>query len=221
MDLKLGQQLVDRLAAIPYTGAISDILDEMGVRGQTLPAQIQTLVSGHTVAGRAFTVLGEATTSQDPEVIFVPFLRMLGALQPGDVLVVQPNDAVSSHIGELTSETAKYRGARGAVIDGGARDTQYIQNLGFPVFARYRTPRDIVGRWRLVDYNVPIQIGGTTVRPGDFVVGDRDGVLILPVEIAEEVITKAEEVIRTENLVRKAILDGMLPLDAYEKFGRF
>jgi regulator of RNase E activity RraA len=146
---------------------------------------------------------------------------MLGSIHPGDVLVVQPNDGVSSHIGELTSETAKYRGARGAVIDGGARDTQYIENLCFPVFARYRTPRDIFGRWRLNDFNVPIQIGGTTVRPGDFVVGDRDGVLIIPVEIAAEVIGKAEEVIRTENLVRKAILQGMLPLDAYEKFGRF
>ncbi len=221
MNPEFGQQLVERLAAIPYTGAISDILDEMGVRGQVLPPEIQTLCPGHTVAGRAFTILGEPTTSTDPEVIFVPFLRMLGAIQPGDVLVSQPNDSVSSHIGELTSETAKYRGARGAVIDGGARDTQYIQNLGFPVFARYRTPRDIVGRWRLVDYNVPIQIGGTLVRSGDFVVGDRDGVLIIPVEIAEEVITKAEEVVRTENLVRKAILEGMLPIDAYEKFGRF
>ncbi len=221
MNSELSQQLIDRLAAIPYTGAISDILDEMGVRGQTLPSEIQTLVHEHTVAGRAFTVLGEPTTSEDPEIIFVPFLQMLGAIQPGDVLVIQPNDAVSSHIGELTSETAKYRGARGAVIDGGARDTQYIQNLGFPVFARYRSPRDIVGRWRLVDYNVPIQIGGTPVRPGDFIVGDRDGVLILPIAISEEVITRAEEVIRTENLVRKAILEGMLPLDAYKKFGRF
>jgi regulator of RNase E activity RraA len=221
MDQELSDQLLNRLAAIPYTGSVSDILDEMGFTGQTLPAQIQALCPGQTLVGRAFTVLGEATASQDPDVIFVPFLRMLGAIRPGDVLVIQPNDAISSHIGELTSETAKYRGARGAVIDGGARDTQYIQNLGFPVFARYRTPRDIRGRWRLVDYNVPIQIGGTAVRPGDFVVGDRDGVLVIPVEIAEEVITKAEEVIRTENHVRNAILEGMLPLDAYEKFGRF
>jgi 4-hydroxy-4-methyl-2-oxoglutarate aldolase len=221
MEKELSQQLVDRLGAIPYTGSISDILDEMGFHGQTFPSGIQGLAPGSTVAGRAFTVLGEPTTSQDPEIIFVHFLRMLGAIQPGDVLVVQPNDSVSSHIGELTSETAKYRGARGAVIDGGARDTQYIQNLGFPVFARYRTPRDIVGRWRLVDFNVPIQVGGTNVRPGDFVVGDRDGVLVIPVEIASEVISKAEEVIRTENLVRRAILEGMLPLDAYEKFGRF
>jgi 4-hydroxy-4-methyl-2-oxoglutarate aldolase len=221
MEKEFSQQLVDRLAAIPYTGAVSDILDEMGVTGQTLPSQIQALTAGQTVAGRAFTVLGEPSTSQDPEVVLVPFLRMLGALQPGDVLVVQANDEVSSHIGELTSETAKYRGARGAVIDGGARDTQYIQNLGFPVFARYRTPRDIVGRWRLVDYNVPVQIGGARVRPGDFIVGDHDGVIAIPVEIAAAVISRAEEVIHTENQVRKAILEGVLPLEAYEKYGRF
>ena len=107
------------------------------------------------------------------------------------------------------------------MIDGGARDTEYMVRLGFPVFSRYRTMRDIRGRWRLVEYNVPIAVGGVAIRPGDLVLGDRDGVLIVPQEIAEEVITKAEEVVHTENLVRKAILDGMLPLNAYNKYGRF
>ena len=76
---------------------------------------------------------------------------MLGDVRPGDVLVSQPQDTVAAHLGELSSETAKFRGARGAVIDGGARDTDYIRKLGFPLFARYKTPRDIAG---------PLEAGG-------------------------------------------------------------
>ena len=214
-------KLVERLAAIPYTGAISDILDEMGFTAQVLPHEIQALERGHTLAGRALTILGEPTTSSDPEIIFVPFLKMLGDVKPGDVLVSQPNDSVAAHLGELSSETAQYRGARGAVIDGGARDTDYILKIKFPVFARYSIPSDIVGRWRLVDHNVPIRIGNVKIAPGDFIAGDRDGVLVIPQNVAEEVITKAEQVVQTENLVRKAILEGMHPVDAYRKFGRF
>jgi len=213
--------LIDRLAAIPYTGAVSDILDEMGYHDQLLPAAIQSLVPGQIIAGRALTLLGESTESEDPDVIFRPFLRMLGEIRRGDVLVSQPNDSACAHLGELSSETAQFRGARGAVIDGGVRDTEYITRLGFPVFARYKTPADIVGRWRLVAFNVPIRIGSVNIDPGDLVLGDRDGVLIIPQGIAEQVISKAEEVVHTENLVRKAILEGVLPLDAYEKYGRF
>ena len=213
--------LVDRLAAIPYTGAISDIMDEMGFTNQVLPHPIKAIQRGQTLAGRALTVRGELVASIDPEVVFIPFLKMLGDLRPGDVIASQPNDNTVAHIGELSCETAKYRGARGAVIDGGARDTDYILKLGFPVFARYTTPLDIVGRWRLVDYNIPIKIGTVQIQPGDYVTGDRDGVLIIPQVIAEEVITKAEEVIRTENLLRKAILEGVHPVDAFNKYGRF
>jgi regulator of RNase E activity RraA len=213
--------LVERLAAIPYTGAISDILDEMGFTAQVLPHQIQAVERGQTLAGRALTILGEASTSSDPEIIFVPFLKMLGDIQTGDVLVSQPNDHIAAHIGELSSETAQHRGARGAVIDGGARDTGYIGKIKFPVFARYTTPSDIVGRWRLVAYNVPIQIGKVEIAPGDYIVGDCDGVVVIPLKIADEVISKAEQVVQTEDLVRKAILEGVHPLDAYRRYRRF
>jgi len=213
--------LVDRLAAIPYTGAMSDIMDEMGFTNQVLPHSIQAIQRGQTLAGRAMTIQGELVASIDPEVVFLPFLKMLGDLRSGDVIVSQPSDNTCAHIGELSCETAKFRGARGAVIDGGARDTDYILKLGFPVFSRYTTPLDIVGRWRLVDYNIPIKIGSVEIRPGDYVSGNRDGVLIIPRTIAEEVITKAEEVIRTENLLRNAILEGVHPVDAFNKYGRF
>ena len=213
--------LIERLAAIPYTGAISDILDEMDYAHQVLPPQIQSIQPGQTVAGRALTVVGEPAIGRPRDDYFLPFLKMLGDVLPGDVVVSQPNDSAIAHFGELSCETVKFRGGRGAIIDGGIRDIDYILKLGFPLFARYQTPQDIVGRWRLVDYNVPITIGAVSIQPGDFVVGDRDGVVIIPQSVAGEVIAKAEEVVHTENAVRKAILEGVHPVEAYERFGRF
>lgn len=214
-------ELIDRLAAIPYAGAVADVLDEMGLTRQVLPHSIRPLVDGWKVAGRALTILGRPSSKADPDAVFPPLLTMLGDVKPGDVLLSQPNDDVAAHIGELSAETAKYRGARGAVIDGGARDTDYIIRLGFPVFCRYTTPKDILGCWELEAYNVPITVGDVTVQPGDYVLGDRDGVVVIPAALAEEVIGKAEEVVSTENLVRKAILRGVHPLEAYRRYGRF
>jgi regulator of RNase E activity RraA len=173
------------------------------------------------VAGVAMTVEGQPTESQDRDEIYIPILQMLGDLKPGDVIVTQPHDHWSAHLGELSSETAKLRGARGAVIDGGARHIDYILKLQFPVFCRYRTQRDVWGRWKLTSFGKPIQIGGVTIRRGDFVVGDKDGVLVIPREITLEVLEKSEEVVATENLVRKAILQGVHPVEAYRKYGRF
>jgi 4-hydroxy-4-methyl-2-oxoglutarate aldolase len=212
---------VCRRFSVIYTGAIADVLDEMGYRNQVLPSDIQGLTRDQRVAGVALTLEGEPTASVDPEEVYIPLLEMLGRLSDGDVIVSQPHDNVSAHIGELSAETAKFRGARGAVIDGGARDVDYILRLGFPVFCRYRTPSDVVGRWKLVSVGRPISIGAVTIRRGDFVVGDRDGVLVIPQEITPQVLQKSEEVVGTENLVRKAVLQGVHPVDAYRKYGRF
>lgn len=210
-----------RRFSVIYGGAISDVMDEMGYHHQVLPHEIQGLTMDQGLAGVAMPVEGEPTTSEDPEVIFIPILKMLGDLTPGDVIVSQPHDSLSAHLGELSCETAKFRGARGAVIDGGCRDIDYILKLGFPVFCRYRTPADVVGRWRLTSYGKPIQIGKTSVERGDFIVGDKDGVIVIPRKIAREVLERSEEVVSTENLVRKAILEGVHPVDAYRKYGRF
>lgn len=213
--------LTARLAAIPYTGAISDILDEMGLTEQVLPHEIQALEPGATIAGRALTVLGEPARGLERDDYFIPYLKMLGSIAPGDVVVSQPNDATVAHFGELSAETAKSRGGAGVVVDGGVRDIAYIRKLGFPAFARYRTPQDIVGRWRLVECGGPITIGRTRIEAGDYVLGDRDGVVIIPQGAAEEAIGRAEAVIGEEDWVRKAILEGMDPVAAYRKFGRF
>jgi regulator of RNase E activity RraA len=215
------RDLISRLEAIPYTGAIIDILQEAGYHDQGLPWQIQAVTPVTSVVGRALTMVGEPLVGGSRDDYFVPFLEMLGAVREGDVLISQPNDATCAHLGELSSETAQSRGARGAVIDGGVRDVDYISKLGFPVFARYTTPIDIVGRWALTEYNVPITIGNVEIAPGDYIVGDIDGVVVIPQDIAADVTGKAEAVVDTENLVRRDILAGMHPVDAYRAHGRF
>lgn len=212
---------VCRRYSLIYTGAITDVLDEMGYRNQCLPSTIRGLTMDAKVVGFAMTIEGQTTSSVDPEEVYIPVLKMLGDLRPGDVIVSQPNDSISAHLGELSSEAAQFRGARGAVIDGGTRDSGHILKLGFPVFCRYQTPRDIMGRWRLVAYGAPIRIGEVTIRRGDFIVGDKDGVVVIPQDIVAEVLVRSEDVVHTENQVRKSILQGVHPVDAYQKYGRF
>jgi 4-hydroxy-4-methyl-2-oxoglutarate aldolase len=213
--------LRERLAAIPYTGAISDILDEMGLREQVLPHEIRSLRPGQIVAGCALTVLGEPAAGLARDDYFVPFLKMLGSIEAGDVVVIQPNDSAVAHFGELSAETAKSRGGAGVVVDGGVRDVEYLLKLGFPAYARYTTPQDMVGRWRLVDINVPVTIGRVRVCPGDYVLGDRDGLAIIPRQVAEEAIGRAEEVIRAESHIRTAVIEGIDPVTEYQQYGRF
>jgi regulator of RNase E activity RraA len=113
------------------------------------------------------------------------------------------------------------RGVRGYVVDGGTRDSERILQAGFPVFCRYRTPADIVGRWAPMAYQVPIVIGAVTIRAGDFILGDIDGVIVIPSGIAAEVAERVEHITNTESRLRKAILSGMDPQKAYLEFGLF
>ncbi len=109
----------------------------------------------------------------------------LSKARPGTVLICQPNDSTVAHMGELSAETLKLKGVRGYVADGGCRDVDFILKLGFPVWCRYFTPRDIVGYWLPQDFDQPIRIGEVTIRAGDLVLGDRDGMVILPQDRAE------------------------------------
>ena len=106
-------------------------------------------------------------------------------------------------------------------MDGGCRDVDFILKLGFPVWCRYFTPRDIVGHWLPESFDQPITIGAVTIHPGDLILGDRDGVVILPRARADKIVAAAETAIATESLVRKAILDGMDPQQAYLTYGKF
>ncbi len=110
---------------------------------------------------------------------------------------------------------------RGYIVDGGCRDVSFIKALGCPVFCRFTTPRDIVAAWTLEAYNVPIQIGEVTIHPGDYILGDQDGIVILPGTQAEAIVNRVEVVVQTENLVRKAILEDMPPKEGDLQYRKF
>jgi 4-hydroxy-4-methyl-2-oxoglutarate aldolase len=146
---------------------------------------------------------------------------MLGAVPPGHVAVYEAGDTTCAHFGELSAASLVARGVAGVVIDGGCRDVDMVRETGLPVFARYSTPQDAVSRWEVLEWGHEIEIEGVTVATGDYVVGDADGVAIVPHDLIERVFEEAEALVGTENLIRDAVRGGMLPLDAYERFGKF
>jgi regulator of RNase E activity RraA len=212
--------LVGRLANT-YTGIIHDVMRAMGLRDFTLPPEIRPLFADQTLAGVVATVSGRVDRSADPHQTLLGWTGLLSRAQADTVLICQPNDSTVAHMGELSAETLKLKGVRGYVADGGCRDVNFILEQGFPVWCRYLTPRDIVGYWLPDSYDQPIRIGEVTIRSGDLVLGDRDGMVILPQAQAEAIVAAAETAIGTENLVRKAILAGTDPQEAYLTYGKF
>ena len=213
----------ERFAAI-YTAALADILDARGLREQTLPPGIGALERGMRVAGPAYTVTGGPSEHLDErayDAAIRKVLGMLGDVPSGSVAVYACDQDVSAHLGELSVTSLQARGVAGCVLDGGCRDVGFILEQGFPVFARFVTPEDSTWRWELEATQVPIHIGKVDVEPGDWVVGDEDGVVVVPKAIVEEVLTEAEQKAATESEIRAAVRDGMTPLEAYERFGTF
>ena len=206
-----------------YTAAITDVMDEMGLRRQTLPATIQPLSAGMRTAGYAFTVRGRAHSGspRERDQTLRRFLGMLSAVPAESVLVLAAHDNVAAHFGELSAAWFRARKVRGAVIDGATRDAAAIMRMAFPTFVRYRTPQDSVPRWRVSDWGQPVTIGSVRVSLGDVVVGDLDGVVIIPRRAAHEVLRRCERLVGTESRVRSAVRRGMTPLAAYQKFGSF
>jgi 4-hydroxy-4-methyl-2-oxoglutarate aldolase len=220
MSAILIEDIIRRFSII-YTGAISDSLDQLGYRNQVLPKELKPLRPDSRFCGTALTVRGESTHVDDNNEIFIPLLKMLGDVKPHNVVITQPNDDTCSHLGELSSTTIQARGGVGAVIYGGVRDVDYINKLGLPVFHLYTTPADVVGRWCLKEYNVPIRMKNVTICPGDIIVADSDGVVVVPLSIAEDVLLRAESLVATENHVRNDVMNGVHPLESYYKHGWF
>jgi regulator of RNase E activity RraA len=210
----------DRFAAI-YTAALTDVLDERGLRHQTLPPEIRPLAPGMRLAGQAFTVEGAPAEHENWEGAIRTTLAMLGSVPAGHVAVYATNHERSAHFGELSAVSLASRGVAGCVIDGGCRDTRFIVREGFPVFTRFVTPEDCSWRWSITATQKPITVGSVRVEPGDWVVADEDGVVVVPHAVAGEVLAAAEAKAGTENEIRAAVRDGLLPLEAFERYGTF
>jgi len=215
-----------------YTPVVGDILDQMGYTHQFLPSTIKPLESqipadayiDRSVPDNRLKVAGYACTVLENDVFGIPkkpfgyLTEALDQLKPNEVYV-----ATGAHFsalwGELLTASAKARGAVGAVVDGFSRDTPQVLEQNFPVFCSGTWAQDSSPRTYVFEYRCPIEIGQVTIHDGDIVFGDIDGVLIIPRAIAGEVIEKALIKASTEKTMRKAIEDGMMVTDAFEKFG--
>ncbi len=144
-------------------------------------------------------------------------LEAVDALVPGDVMVV--STCRGCYWGELLATASRYRGARGIVVDGYTRDTLALIEMEFPTFVAGISPQDSLGRIEVDAVGVPIESGGITVHPGDLVLGDHDGVVVVPSTAAEEVLTLAEQKVSGENLVRQKLAEGMPVTEAFRTYG--
>jgi 4-hydroxy-4-methyl-2-oxoglutarate aldolase len=221
MSEKIGlQELKERYEKL-YTGAIADLLDTMGYWNQILPHYMTPIKDTMKVAGPAFTCIGYQVEDKSYDDIHIR-LEMLEQFTPFSVAVVKSsNDFQSAHWGEVMSLSARAKGCQGAVVDGGVRDLGQILSFGFPVFARFRSPAGSTRRWGIKAYQVPVKIGETLIHPGDFMVGDVDGVVVVPQAVVEEVLYKAETKIANEQSMKKALAQGKTITEVFNKFGVF
>lgn len=210
----------ERLEAC-YTGVVHDVMRAMSLRDFTLPAELRPIMPERALAGPAFTIEGKVVENGDAHETLLAWTALLSKAPAGSVWVSQPNDRVVAHMGELSAETLKNKGVRGCVADGFIRDVNFLLQIGFQAWCRGFTPRDIVGHWLPQATDVPIRIGDVLIEPGDYLLGDRDGLLRIPKGLVTEVIEKAEAAMTTESLVRKAILQGTGPQEAYLRYGKF
>jgi regulator of RNase E activity RraA len=210
-----------------FTAVVGDVLDKLGLLHQFLPPRLQPLRDDMVAIGRAMPVLeadvfGEAETNSNNPALAKPFGLMLEALDDlklNEIYICTGGSPRYALWGELMSTRATKLGAAGAVVDGYSRDTPGILQLGFPTFSSGRYAQDQGPRGKVLDFRLPIEIEGVRIRPGDIVFGDLDGVLVVPREIEEEAFSKALEKARGEQLVRKAIEEGMSACEAFATFG--
>jgi len=202
-----------------YSAVVCDALDALGYARQSPRLAFTFRTSEQLLVGRCKTTLWSEMAHEDDR----PYEKELLAVdscQREDVLIAAAQGSTRSGIwGELLSTAAMNCGCAGAIIDGAIRDVRQIKAIGFPVFARATCIYDSKNRQRVVEFDVPIEIDGVCFSPGDLVLADVDGVVVVPQQIEAEVIHSAWKKVHAENFVRDAIKSGMKATDAYNKYG--
>ncbi len=221
MSLKsLSPEEVSRRYRDLYTAAVSDVLDNLGLRRQMLPHEITPVTLDMVVAGPAFTALGVPTDDAGSDDSMTRF-RMMESIQPGTVAVWSSSVQTELALwGEIMSSAAREHGCTGAVLDGGIRDTKFILGMRFPVFSRFRSAVGSVGRWDVREWMIPITIGTAVIRPDDFIFGDMDGVVVIPKDLTVEVLLKTEENVASEFNMRAELARGVSVSEVYRRHGK-
>lgn len=203
------------------TSNVADVLDRLGRPDQGLAAEFAA-VSGTRVAGWAYTLRGQMRPydgSGDPAK-----MTACEGVGPDELTVWAGDGHGVSYFGELIALGMRERGCVGAIADGGVRDLRWLRQHDFPVFARYRTPVQSIGRWSVTAWQEPVYLKGATSRwvrvlPGDFVLGDEDGAIVVPGALVDDVLTAAEELTAREVSVRAALRDGLTLSECLARFG--
>jgi 4-hydroxy-4-methyl-2-oxoglutarate aldolase len=210
--------LVERLSRL-HPAVVADCLDRQGLRRQVLAPHIRPLTATMRLAGFAATVhcIEVDAVPESRDDWYRNELASVDALQPGDVIIV--STCRGSFWGELLATASRFRGALGVVADAYTRDTLALMAMGFPTFAAGIHCADSLGRIDVDAFDVPITCGGVDVEPGDLVLGDHDGVVTIPAELGEEIVARAEEKLRGENLVREKLAEGMPVSEAFRTYG--
>lgn len=203
-----------------YTGAVNDVLREFCLLNQALPGHIIPLREYHTIAGFAFTVKSSPNTIIRGEMEFrTEMLDEMG--EDHFVIWDTSHDEKATLWGGVMTATAKKKKVKAACIDGGIRDTHQILEAEFPVFYKYRISNGSLGRCLITHYQKPLQIADVTIKPGDVVIGDVDGVLIVPRDIAYDVLLRAEEIKKNEIKIFGWVKEGQTVHQITKKGGYF
>jgi len=201
------------------SAVVCDALDTLGYPHQSPRVCFRPMTADCVLAGRCRTTLWADMAHRDPRPYQLELLAVDGC-RPDDVLIAAAGGSSRSGIwGELLSVAAQKSGCVGAIVDGAVRDIRQMRALGFPVFARYTSPYDSKDRQRVIDVDVPVEIDGVRFTPGDLVVADLDGVVVIPQAVEAVALQRAWEKAHGEDQVREAIRGGMKAADAYERFG--
>lgn len=209
-----------------FVAVVGDVMDTIGLTHQFLPPVFRPVDERTRLIGRAMPVLetdifpsGGPTRNPLMEKPFGLMFEALDDLRAGEVYVASGASPRYALWGELMSTRARLLGARGALLDGFARDIDGIRALDFPCFCTGYYAQDQGARGKVVDYRCALEIGGVRIVPGTLLFGDKEGVLVVPREAEEQVVRLALEKVRGEKLVAKAIREGMSAVEAYRTFG--
>jgi 4-hydroxy-4-methyl-2-oxoglutarate aldolase len=213
------KELFEKIERQLYSPVISDSLDSLGFRNCAMSYRIRPLREDFVFAGRARTVVWMDVFAPDPNPYQIE-IEFMDKLKPGDVVVTNTDAPLrNAPWGELMSTAAKARGARAAVIDSCVRDVKKIFELNFSVFATAISPLDSNGRGRVVAYDVPVQCGEVLVNTGDLIMGDYDGVVVVPKKIENQVLELAFDKAMKEKKTKQELLEGKLLREVYDKYG--
>jgi 4-hydroxy-4-methyl-2-oxoglutarate aldolase len=213
--------MADLLAELAplYAAVVADVLDGLGYRNQTLPAHLRPLTPAKKISGRVFPAKA-VTVHEIPAEPYKLEIAAVDNMVRGDVLVVDVgDDRTCGFWGELLTTACLYKGIRGVVMTACTRDMWKIKDLGFPVFGIGYHPADSKGRADIIEIGKPITLGGVNTKQGDYILGDEDGLVIVPSEVAAETIKLANEKVSGENIARADLARGVPMGEVFQKYG--